>query len=243
MTRIVVVTGGGRGIGRAVVERFLADGERVFALGRDPNALASVPRAERLVCDVTDERAVTATFASIGPVDVLVNNAGLGESERLAQTTLESWSRHLAVNATGPFLCIRAVLPGMVQRGAGAIVTVASTAGRVGAPYTAAYTASKHAAIGLTRAAAAELAGSGVSVNAVCPTFVRTEMTERTIENIVRRTGRTADQARAILAASSPLHRLLEPEEVADAVAYLASGAAAAISGQALVIDGGGLHA
>jgi len=242
MTRIVVVTGGGRGIGRAVVERFLADGERVFALGRDPNALASVPRAERLVCDVTDERAVTATFASIGPVDVLVNNAGLGESERLAQTTLESWSRHLAVNATGPFLCIRAVLPGMVQRGAGAIVTVASTAGRVGAPYTAAYTASKHAAIGLTRAAAAELAGSGVSVNAVCPTFVRTEMTERTIENIVRRTGRTADQARAILAASSPLHRLLEPEEVADAVAYLASDAAAAISGQALVIDGGGLH-
>ena len=243
MTRIVVVTGGGRGIGRAVVERFLADGERVFALGRDPNALASVPRAERLVCDVTDERAVTATFASIGPVDVLVNNAGVGESERLTQTTLESWSRHLEVNATGPFLCIRAVLPGMVQRGAGAIVTVASTAGRVGAPYTAASTASKHAAIGLTRAAAAELAGSGVSVNAVCPTFVRTEMTERTIENIVRRTGRTADQARAILAASSPLHRLLEPEEVADAVAYLASGAAAAISGQALVIDGGGLHA
>jgi len=243
MTRIVVVTGGGRGIGRAVVERFLADGERVFALGRDPNALASVPRAERLVCDVTDERAVTATFASIGPVDVLVNNAGLGESERLAQTTLESWSRHLAVNATGPFLCIRAVLPGMVQRGAGAIVTVASTAGRVGAPYTAAYTASKHAAIGLTRAAAAELAGSGVSVNAVCPTFVRTEMTERTIENIVRRTGRTADQARAILAASSPLHRLLEPEEVADAVAYLASPAAAAINGQTLVLDGGGIQA
>ena len=159
------------------------------------------------------------------------------------QTTLASWQRHLDVNATGAFLCMRAVVPGMRERGAGAIVTVASTAGRAGVPYTTAYTASKHAVIGLTRAVAAELAGTGVRVNAVCPTFVRTEMTDRSIANIVQRTGRSAEQAEAALAAASPLGRLLEPEEVADAIVHLASPAAAAISGQAWVIDGGGVQA
>jgi len=144
---------------------------------------------------------------------------------------------------TGPFLCMRAVVPGMKQRGAGAIVTVASTAGRVGAPYTSAYTASKHAAVGLMRAVASEVAGSGVRVNAVCPTFVRTEMTARAAANIVQRTGRTAAEAESALAAGSPLGRLLEPEEVADAIVFLTSPAAAAINGQALVIDGGGLQA
>jgi NAD(P)-dependent dehydrogenase (short-subunit alcohol dehydrogenase family) len=138
---------------------------------------------------------------------------------------------------------MRAVVPGMRERGDGAIVTVASTAGRAGVPYTTAYTASKHAVIGLTRAVAAELAGTGVRVNAVCPTFVRTEMTDRSIAHIVQRTGRSAEQAQAALAAASPLGRLLEPEEVADAIVHLASPAAAAISGQAWVLDGGGIQA
>ena len=137
---------------------------------------------------------------------------------------------------------MRAVVPGMRHRGAGVIVTVASTAGR-SEPFLAAYTASKHAAIGLTRAVAAELAGTGVRVNAVCPTFVRTEMTRQSIANIVRRTGRTPEQAELALAESSPLGRLLEPDEVADAVVYLASPAAAAIDGQTLVLDGGGIQA
>jgi NAD(P)-dependent dehydrogenase (short-subunit alcohol dehydrogenase family) len=240
--RTVVVTGGAKGIGRATVDRFAAAGERVIALGRDSAALAtlSIPTFE---CDVTDEAAVASAFERIGAVDVLINNAGIGESASLAATTLDSWQTHFAVNATGAFLCMRAVVRGMRERGDGVIVTVASTAGRVGVPYTSAYTASKHAVVGLTRAVASELAGTGVRVNAVCPTFVRTEMTARSIANIVARTGRTPPEAEQALAASTPLGRLLEPGEVADAIVFLASPSAAAITGQALVIDGGGLQA
>jgi NAD(P)-dependent dehydrogenase (short-subunit alcohol dehydrogenase family) len=237
----VVVTGGAKGIGRAVVERFAAAGDRVIALGRDQTALSRLEVETRL-CDVTDETAVQATFAELGSVDVLVNNAGIGESASLAQTTLDLWTRHFDVNVTGPFLCMRAVVPEMRERGQGAIVTVASTAGRVGVPYTSAYSASKHAAVGLTRAVASELAGTGVRVNAVCPTFVRTEMTTRSVKAIVEKTGRSAAEAEASLAASAPLGRLLEPEEVADAVLFLASPAAAAINGQAVVMDGGGVQ-
>jgi NAD(P)-dependent dehydrogenase (short-subunit alcohol dehydrogenase family) len=240
--RTVVVTGGAKGIGRATVTRFAALGDRVVALGRDEAALGAL-EVETHVCDVTDEAAVTSVLGGLGAVDVLVNNAGMGESAPLHQTTLESWQRHLDVNATGAFLCMRAVVPGMRERGDGAIVTLASTAGRTGVPYTTAYTASKHAVIGLTRAVAAELAGTGVRVNAVCPTFVRTEMTGRSIAHIVARTGRSAEQAQAALAAASPLGRLLEPEEVADAIVHLASPAAAAINGQAWVLDGGGIQA
>jgi NAD(P)-dependent dehydrogenase (short-subunit alcohol dehydrogenase family) len=240
--RTVVVTGGAKGIGRATVERFAEADELVIALGRDGAALATldIPTFE---CDVTDEAAVASVFERIGAVDVLVNNAGIGESASLGATTLDSWQHHFAVNATGAFLCMRAVVRGMRYRGDGVIVNVASTAGRVGVPYTSAYSASKHAVVGLTRAVASELAGTGVRVNAVCPTFVRTEMTERSVANIVAKTGRTAQEAEAALAASSPLGRLLEPEEVADVIAFLASPAAAAITGQALVIDGGGIQA
>jgi NAD(P)-dependent dehydrogenase (short-subunit alcohol dehydrogenase family) len=246
--RTVVVTGGAKGIGRATVARFAAAGDSVVALGRDQSALEALdalpgPPVQTRVCDVTDEAAVAEVFDAIGAVDVLVNNAGMGESAPLHRTTLESWRRHLEVNATGAFLCMRAVVPGMRERGSGAIVTVASTAGRTGVPYTSAYTASKHAVIGLTRAVASELAGTGVRVNAVCPTFVRTDMTGRSIANIMERTGRSAGEAEAALAAASPLGRLLEPDEVADAIVHLASPAAAAISGQAWVIDGGGIQA
>jgi NAD(P)-dependent dehydrogenase (short-subunit alcohol dehydrogenase family) len=225
VSRRVVVTGGAKGIGLAIVERFAAVGDEVFALSHAD-------------LDVTDEDAVIATFARIGEVDVLVNNAGVAESAPLAKTTLQLWQRHFEVNATAPFLCTRAVLDGMRSRGAGSIITVASTAGVIGAPYTSAYTASKHAAVGLMRAVAAELDGTGVRANAVCPTFVRTEMTERTIANIVERTGRTPEEAEEALAEQTPLGRLLEPAEVADAVLFLASDAAAAITGQAIVMDG-----
>jgi len=242
VSRVVVVTGGAKGIGLAVVRRFVALGDEVVALGRDRDALARAG-VRVAVCDVTDEYQVAGTFDEIGRVDVLVNNAGMAESAPLHRTSTELWRAHLDVNVSGAFFCLRAVVDGMRSRGSGVVVNVASTAGRVGTPYTAAYTASKHALIGLTRAAAAELGPRGVRVNAVCPTFVATELTARAVDRIVETTGRDADAARSTLAGASPLGRLLDPEEVAAAVVWLASDAAAAINGQAIVIDGGGVQA
>jgi len=229
VTRVVVVTGGTRGIGEAIAAHFAALGERVIALGRADG-------------DVTDEAAVADIFERTGPVDVLVNNAGVSASADVARTTLDDWRAQIAVNATGAFLCTRAVLGGMRERGRGRIVTVASTAGLQGARYTAAYTASKHAAVGLMRAVAAEVAGTGVTANAVCPAFVRTDMTAASVQRIVASTGRSEAQAEEALASMTPLGRLLEPEEVAFAVAFLAAPEAGAINGQTLVLDGGGIQ-
>jgi NAD(P)-dependent dehydrogenase (short-subunit alcohol dehydrogenase family) len=229
VSRRVVVTGGTRGIGAAIAARFAAAGDDVVAVGRSD-------------CDVTDEDAVAALFERVGPVDVLVNNAGIAASAPLPRTTMEDWRAELDVNATGAFLCTRAVLPAMLERDHGRIVTVASTAGVAGVRYTAAYTASKHAAVGLMRAVAAEVAGTGVTANAVCPTFVRTEMTRRSVDRIVATTGRSETDAEAALAAAAPLGRLLEPEEVAFAVAFLAAPEARAINGQTLILDGGGIQ-
>ena len=241
----VVVTGGAKGIGRAVVARFVARGDDVIALGRDREALGLLAGSAKhaYVCDVTDEAAVIRTFNEIGDIDVLVNNAGIADSAPLSSTSLASWNQHLAVNATGAFLCTRAVIDQLRSRGSGAIVTVASTAGRQGARYTAAYAASKHAAVGLMRVAAAELAGSGATANAVCPTFVDTEMTARSVAKIAATTGRSESEGSAALAKASPLGRLLTADEVAAAVVWLASPEAAAINGQTLVIDGGGIQA
>ncbi|MDQ7806391.1 SDR family oxidoreductase [Amycolatopsis sp. A133] len=229
MSRLVVVTGGTRGIGAAIAARFRSAGDTVLAPGRAD-------------CDVTDEEAVAAYFASAGPVDVLVNNAGISSSAPVSRTSLADWREQFEVNATGAFLCTRAVLDGMRSRDSGRIVTVASTASHVGYRYTAGYTASKHAAVGFMRAVAAELAGTGVTANAVCPAFVRTDMTATSVERIVSRSGRSASEAEAALAAASPLGRLLEPAEVAFAVSFLAAPEAAAINGQTLVLDGGGIQ-
>jgi NAD(P)-dependent dehydrogenase (short-subunit alcohol dehydrogenase family) len=236
----VVVTGGGRGIGRAVVARLAAEGDRVIAVGRDGDALAATADATGAaidVVDVTDEAAVDALFERVGALDVVVLNAGAAASAPLSRTSLADWNALHAVNATGAFLCTRAALPLLNEHGR--IVTVASVSGRAGSKYTAAYTASKHAAVGLMRTVAAELAGTTKTANAVCPAYVRTDMTERTMKNIEARTGKHGE---AELAKLSPLNRLIEPEEVAFAVAFLAAPEAGAINGQTLILDGGGIQ-
>ena len=229
MTRLVVVTGGTKGIGAAVAQRFTDAGDEVVALGHED-------------LDVTDEDAVADVLGPL-EVDVLVNNAGVSSSAPVHRTRLLDWQRQLEVNATGAFLCTRAVLGGMRARDCGRIVTVASTAALAGQRYTAGYSASKHAAVGLMRTVAAEVAGTGVTANAVCPTFVRTEMTARTVRNVASRTGQSEADSEAALAGLAPLGRLLEPAEVAFAVAFLAAAEAGAINGQTIVLDGGGVQA
>jgi NAD(P)-dependent dehydrogenase (short-subunit alcohol dehydrogenase family) len=176
------------------------------------------------------------------PVEILVNNAGYGNSAPLERLTLADWQAMLDVHATGAFLCTRAVLGDMRERGRGRIVYMASVAGLAGSRYIAAYTAAKHALVGLMRAVAAEVAGSGITANAVCPGYVDTPMTDASVANIAKVSGRSAEEARAALERTSPLGRFVSPEEVAAAVAWLVSDEGAAVNGQAIVIDGGGLQ-
>jgi NAD(P)-dependent dehydrogenase (short-subunit alcohol dehydrogenase family) len=249
--RTAVVTGGGRGIGEAVARRLAEAGAGVLVAARTRGEVERVAAAIvreggsawAAVCDVADEAAVAGLAAeaqrSLGAVDILVNNAGLASSAPLQRTTLEEWNRLLAVNVTAAFLCTRAFLPGMLDRGHGRIVNVASVAGLRGGRYIAAYTASKHALVGLTRATAAEVAGRGVTANAVCPDFVDTVMTDESVARIVDRTGRTEAAARAAIMAGVPGGRLLDPYEVAAAVLRLCGDDAADRNGEAFIIEAG----
>ncbi len=231
---VAVVTGGTRGIGRAISTRLSAAGHNVTALATSEPADSPAGIAVR-ICDVTDESQVASTFRDIGPVEVLVNNAGVSSSNRLGRTTIEQWNHSLAVNATGAFLCTRAVIDAMTERGAGRIVTVASIAGVEGAKYIAAYAASKHAVVGLMRVVAAEAARTGVTANTVCPTFVRTDMTVATIANIAEQTGKNLADAEAALAKATPHGRIIEIAEVVDAVMELVESDR---NGQEIVLDG-----
>jgi NAD(P)-dependent dehydrogenase (short-subunit alcohol dehydrogenase family)/enamine deaminase RidA (YjgF/YER057c/UK114 family) len=248
--RVAVVTGAGRGIGAATARALAEAGLSVVVAARTRDQierqaaeLASLGHvAKAVVCDVTSEASVQALAreaAELGPVAVLVNNAGTAGSMPVVRTSLEDWNRLLAVNATGAFLCTRAFLPGMLERQWGRVVNVASTAGLSGGKYLAAYTAAKHALVGLTRSVAAEVAGTGVTVNAVCPGFVDTEMTAETVSRIVAKTGRTREAALAAALASAGQTRLISADEVAAAVVSLSADALTdPPNGEALVLDG-----
>jgi NAD(P)-dependent dehydrogenase (short-subunit alcohol dehydrogenase family) len=246
LPRTCLVTGASRGIGAAVAARLAADGHRVALLARDAAALQAVSSglpgpALCVPADVTDATQVEAAVGRVegewGPVEVLVSNAGAGFAAPLAETSDEDWARMLELNLTAPFRLVRRVLPGMVERGWGRVVVVASVVAKRGEAQVAAYTAAKHGALGLVRAAAAEVARSGVTVNAVCPGYVDTPMTEGTVEAVAARSGRTADEARAVLARRQPIGRLVDPGEVADAVLFCVGNAA--VTGQGVNVDGG----
>ena len=252
--RIALVTGGGRGIGRAIALAFAREGAHVAVLARTAAETEAVAtevralgrRAMAVACDVGDRAQVDAAVQTVtdalGPVGILVNNAGVAVSAKLADTDDALWERHLRVNLTGAFYLSRAILPGMRTAGWGRIVNVASTAGRAGFPYVAAYVASKHGLVGLTRALAMELATTGITVNAICPGYAATDLTWESARQVQARTGRSYEDAVKALAAFSPQRRLVEPEEVATVAVLLASDEGGGITAQAWNVDGGALQ-
>lgn len=239
-----VVTGASRGIGLAIARSLLARGARVTLMARDAAGLDAAARelgggVAWQTVDVTDAASVAQAFALAGTVDILVNNAGQAASSPFMRTDAATWQRMLDANLTGAYHCIQAALPSMLAAGWGRIVNVASTAGLTGYRYVAAYCAAKHGLVGLTRALALELAAKGVTVNAVCPGYTETDIVQDAIANIVRKTGRAEEEARAELASNNPQGRLVQPDEVAHAVAMLCMPAASAMNGQAIAVAGG----
>lgn len=251
MTRLAglhaVVTGGGTGIGAAIARALAAEGAKLTLVGRRREKLeeigADLPEALIAPADVTDREAVQGCFAlareAQGPIAILVNNAGAAESAPFAKVTEKAWRRAMAVNLDALLHCCQAALPDLLAAKAGRIVTVASTAGLKGYAYSAPYVAAKHGAVGLTRALAAELAKTKVTVNAVCPGFTETEMVADAVATIVGKTGRSEAEARAGLARFNPQGRLVAPQEVASAVLWLCLPESGSITGQAIAIAGG----
>lgn len=250
--KVALITGGGRGIGRAIALAFAREGARVAVLARTTEQIKSVAaeiesecgvEAMHAECDVSltesVEHAVGSVRERFGRIDILVNNAGIAESAPLHRTSDELWERHININLNGTFYCTRAALPSMIESGWGRVINIASIAGKTGAAYISAYTASKHGVVGLTRSLAMEVATKGITVNAICPGYVETEMAAHAIENITTKTGKSETEARDILNHMSPQNRLVTPEEVAALALLLASEDGRGINGQAINVDGG----
>jgi len=247
--RICLVTGAGRGIGRAVAVKLSAAGHRVALTARSTDQLAETAAAcpgETLVlpADLLAPDAVEQVFAAVeqawGPVEILVANAGAATSAPLAKITDEDWGRMLDLNLTAPFRCLRRAVGAMTSQGYGRVVVIGSVASKRGEPYIAAYTAAKHGVLGLVRAAAAELARKGVTVNAVCPAYVDTPMTDDSVATIAATTDRSEADARQYLERRQPIGRLITVDEVADAVSFCVENPG--VTGQGINVDGGAVQ-
>jgi 3-hydroxybutyrate dehydrogenase len=245
--RHALVTGGGRGIGRAIALALKEAGAAVTITGRSRETLSAAVADGAangfLVADATDEQATAdvCRWASEarGPIDIFVANAGAAETAPFLKSDAALFQRMLDVNLMGTVHGVRAVLPSMLERGQGRIIAVASTAGLKGYAYVSAYTAAKHALVGFTRALALETAGTGVTVNALCPGYTQTDMVDTSLDTITRKTGRSRKDVLATLLKDSPLQRLITPEEVASACLWLASDGASAVTGAAIPVAGG----
>ena len=261
------ITGGSRGIGLACAQALLAQGASVTIAGRDAASLeraadalraqtgkpvsdpqgqtprVPMPRVGTCMLDVTDEAvvhtAIAAAARQLGPITILLNNAGQAQPAPFAKTTSQHWQQMLDVNLTGAFHCTQAVLPQMLEKGWGRIINIASTAGLKGYKYVSAYVAAKHGLVGLTKALALELATKNITVNAVCPGYTETDIVQDAIANIMQKTGRTEEQARAELAAGNPQQKLVQVEEVANAVTWLCQPSSSAMTGQSIAVAGG----
>lgn len=243
-----LVTGAGQGIGEAIARQLLERGALVTVLGRRAEPLQKLVgeysgRCQMVLADVADESQIKTAFSRAvsaqGAINILINNAGQASSAPFMKMDAAHWQQMLNVNLTGTMLCIQQVLPTMVQAGYGRIVNVASTAGLMGYAYVAAYVAAKHGVVGLTRALALEFAQKGITVNAVCPGYTETEIIKTSIERVVAKTGRTPEQALAEFVKGNPQGRLVQPQEVADAVLWLCGKGASSITGQSIAVAGG----
>src|SRR5574338_631995 len=243
--KLALVTGGGRGIGAACARSLAAAGAKVIVTGRtkaDLDAVAKDIDGIPIACDVADRASLDRMLGELpGSVDLVVTNAGVAESASLERTSDELWDRILEIDATAPFRLVRALVPAMVKAGWGRVVNIASNAGVSGYGYSAAYCAAKHAMVGFTRALAIDLARTGVTINALCPGWVHTKMSDEAVARIAAKTGRSVDDARKTLEDMSPQRRMIEPEEVAYSTMMLCADSARGIHGQTIVIDGGAI--